>query len=157
MRVEDGSIEWTNYAIDDCATYIQAGFRGLKAREEITVEVTHLQKVVETKNKELEQKLGIDLTDPGVIKATTTIQAGYRGYHARQLLKKTLPLPTPAIFISKPEESLEDEDGSEDFTYVYEDEDDEESEYEARSGSPQTAIEDFPITIGGFTTTFGIR
>lgn len=131
----------------------------MKAREEITVEVSHLKTVIETKNKEIEQNLGIDLTDPHVIKATTTIQAGYRGFHARQLLKKTPPMPTPAIFIHKPVESLEEEeeDGSEEFTFVYEDEDDQDLDYSIRSGSPKTAIEDFPITIGGFTTTFGIR
>ena len=42
----------------------------MKAREEVTVELTHLKKVIETKNKEIEQNRGIDLTDPDAVSYT---------------------------------------------------------------------------------------
>ena len=145
-------IDLTEASYDDVATQIQAGFRGMIAREKMKVEENEIKNEVEKKNQAIEKHLGIDLSDPEVIAATTKLQAGFRGYHARLTLKNPL---TPSIFISKPaEESLEL--GSE-YTYIYEDEEDTDDDLESRPDSPRTAVEQYPFTIGGFTPTFGIR
>ena len=65
-----------------------------------------------------------------------------------------LPMP-PSIFISKPADDISEE-GSE-FTYIYEDEEDTEDSLKSRHDSPKTAVEEYPLKIGGFTATFGIR
>ena len=44
--------------------------------------------VAEQEVKEVETDLGIDLEDPDVIKATTTLQAGFRGAQTRKTLKE---------------------------------------------------------------------
>ena len=155
---KDEDIDWDDPNLDEVATQVQAGFKGLIARDKMREEEIEIKKIVEKKNKEIEAHLGIDLTDPEVIKATTTIQAGFRGFHARNIMKRP---STPTVIISKPESESEsvasdDEDGSE-WSYIYEDEDDEDDDYGSRPGSPKTAIEDFPLTIGGFKCTFGIR
>ena len=99
-----------------------------------------------------------------MIAATTTIQAGFRGFHARQLLRTT-PL-TPGIVLHQPRGDSEDAEAgsscsSSSYSYVYEDECDSEGELEARPDSPRTAIENYqyyhPLQIGGFRATFGIR
>ena len=74
LRIDEGSIDWTHATVDNCATQIQAGYKGMKAREEIIIEELEMKKIIEKKNRELEEHLGIDLADPEVIKATTTIQ-----------------------------------------------------------------------------------
>ena len=65
-----------------------------------------------------------------------------------------VPMP-PSIFISKPADDISEE-GSE-FTYIYEDEEDTEDSLKSRPDSPKTAVEEYPLKIGGFTATFGIR
>lgn len=157
-RMKDEEIDWDDPRIDELATQVQAGFKGLLARDRLREEEIEIKKIVEKKNKEIEAHLGIDLTDPEVIKATTTIQAGFRGVLARNIMKRP---STPTVIISKPESESEsvasdEEEGSE-WSYIYEDEDDEDYYYDSRPGSPKTAIEDFPLTIGGFKCTFGIR
>ena len=145
-------IDLTEASYDDVATQIQAGFRGMIAREKMKVEENEIRTEVEKKNQAIEKHLGIDLSDPEVIAATTKLQAGFRGYHARMTLKNPL---TPSIFISKPAEESS-ELGSE-YTYIYEDEEDTDDDLESRPDSPRTAVEQYPFTIGGFTPTFGIR
>ena len=151
-------IDWEDPDLDTEATQIQAGFKGMKARSLMQQEEKEIKETIIQKNKEIELNLGIDLTDPEVIRATTKIQAGFRGFHARQLQLIKRPL-TPAIFIHKPEDSLSESVGSE-FTYTYEDEDEddlEDEEFSTRPSSPKTAVEDYPFTIGGFRATFGLR
>ena len=145
-------IDWDDASCDDAATQIQAGFRGMIAREQMEAEESKIKEEITKRGEAIEDNLGIDLADPEVIAATTKIEAGFRGYQARMTLK--VPV-TPSIFISKPVEDSSEE-GSE-YSYVYEDEEDTEADLESRPDSPKTAVEEFPLTIGGFTTTFGIR
>ena len=60
--------------------------KGLKVREDISKEDepddSNLQ------NQEIEKDLGIDIEDPNVIKATTTLQAGFRGAQTRKKLNE---------------------------------------------------------------------
>ena len=155
---KDKDIDWDDPKLDEVATQVQAGVKGLIARDKMREEELEIKKIIDKKNKEIEAHLGIDLTDPDVIKATTTIQAGFRGFHARNIMKRP---STPTVIISKPESesesnASEEEEGSE-WSYIYEDEDDEDDDFGSRPGSPKTAIQDFPLTIGGFKCTFGIR
>ena len=154
-------IDWLeDPELDTVATQIQAGVRGMKARETMQKEEREINAVILKKNKEIEENLGIDLNDPEIIRATTKIQAGFRGFHARMLTKRPL---TPAIFIHKPEESKSvSEDSEYSYTYTYEDEDEDDLEddleFSKRPLSPKTAVQDYPgFTIGGFTATFGLR
>ena len=160
-RQESRQIDWVeDQELDIVATQIQAGVKGMKARETMQKEEGEINAVILKKNKEIEENLGIDLTDPEIIRATTKIQAGFRGFQARMFTKRPL---TPAIFIHKPEDSKtvsEESDNS--YTYTYEDEDEDDLEddleFSARPGSPKTAVEDYPLlTIGGFRATFGLR
>ena len=148
--------------LDTAATHIQAGVRGMRARQAMQKEERENNAAILKKKKEIEENLGIDLNDPEIIRATTKIQAGFRGFQARLLTRPSRPL-TPAIFIHKPEESKTVSDESEySFTYTYEDEDEDDLEddleFSKRPPSPKTAVEDYPgFTIGGFTATFGLR
>ena len=149
---DDRGIDWDDATCDEDATQIQAGFRGMVARERMEAEEREIKKEIAERGQAIEDHLGIDLADPEVIAATTKIQAGFRGYQARMSLK--VPM-TPSIFISKPTDDISEE-GSE-YSYIYEDEEDTEDDLESRPDSPKTAVEDYPLTIGGFTATFGIR
>ena len=143
--------------LDTMATQIQAGFRGMQARELLKREEEEAREASLRRNKEIEKNLGIDLSDPEIIRATTRLQAGFRGFHTRQLLKRPL---TPAIFISKPEDSKSESEESE-YSYTYEDqyeeEEEEDSELNSKPSSPPTAVQDYPLTIAGFRATFGLR
>ena len=164
LRVKESShIDWfEDPELDTVATQIQAGVKGMKAREAMKEEEREINAVILKKNKEIEENLGIDLNDPEIIRATTKIQAGFRGFHARMLTKRPL---TPAIFIHKPEDSKSVSEESEySYTYTYEDEDEDEDdleddlEFSKRPQSPKTAVEDYPLfSIGGFRATFGLR
>ena len=168
LRVKDSltgrqarsQIDWLeDLELDTVATQIQAGVRGMMARETMQKEEREINAAILKKNKEIEDNLGIDLNDPEIIRATTKIQAGFRGFHARMLTKRPL---TPAIFIHKPEDSKSvSEDTEYSYTYTYEDEDEDDLEDDlecSRPPSPKTAVEDFPqLTIGGFRATFGLR
>ena len=70
------------------ATGLQAGYKGMKVREEQRVKDEEEVKVANIKNKEIEERLDIDLEDPDVVKATTKIQAGFRGATTRKSMKK---------------------------------------------------------------------
>ena len=68
----------------------------------------------------------------------------------------TLKVPmTPSIFISKPTDDISEEESE--YSYIYEDEEDTEESLKSRPESPKTAVEEYPLKIGGFTATFGIR
>ena len=141
--------------MNEMATFIQAGFHGMMAREKMEEEENEIRKAIDQRNKEVEKNLGINLNDPEVIKATTTIQAGFRGFQSRQQLKRPI---TPAIFIHKPEESEDEvESDEEEYSYIYEDEYDDEDELNERPDTPTSAVGHKTISIGGFTTTFGLR
>ena len=145
--------------LDTAATHIQAGVRGMKARQAMQKEERENNAAILKKKKEIEENLGIDLNDPEIIRATTKIQAGFRGFQARLLTRRPL---TPAIFIHKPEESKSSDESEYSFTYTYEDEDEDDLEddleFSNRPPSPKTAVQDYPgFTIGGFTATFGLR
>ena len=118
VQCEVKTIHWEDPDLDTVATQIQAGVRGLQARELMKKEDKEAAETAIKKNKEIEKNLGIDLSDPEIIKATTKIQAGFRGFHARQLQLFKRPL-TPAIFISKPEDSKTESEETE-YTYTYE-------------------------------------
>ena len=158
---EEGSqIDWLeDPELDSVATQIQAGVKGMTARATMQREEREINAVILKKNKEIEENLGIDLSDPEIIRATTKIQAGFRGFQARMITRRPL---TPAIFIHKPEDSKTVSEESE-FTYTYEDEDEDEDleddlEFSNRPSSPKTAVEDYPLlAIGGFRATFGLR
>ena len=168
LRVKDSlaggqartQIDWFgDPELDSVATQIQAGVKGMKARETMQNEEREINAAILKKNKEIEENLGIDLNDPEIIRATTKIQAGFRGFHARLLTRRPL---TPAIFIHKPEDSKSVSEETEySYTYTYEDEDEDDLEDDLESNrpqSPKTAVEDYPpFTIGGFTATFGLR
>ena len=90
----------------------------MKIREARAREEEEVQQETVKQGRAIENHLGIDLADPQVsgvcllkqechcvcisqvIAATTTIQAGFRGFHARQLLRTT-PL-TPGIVLHQP-------------------------------------------------------
>ena len=161
-RQERSQIDWVgDQELDTVATQIQAGVKGMKARETMQKEEREINAVILKKNKEIEEHLGIDLNDPEIIRATTKIQAGFRGFQARLLTRRPL---TPAIFIHKPEDSKTVSEDSEEcsYTYTYEDEDEDDLEddleFSNRPSSPKTAVEDYPLLeIGGFRATFGLR
>ena len=143
------SVNWDSQELDDMATGLQAGYKGMKVREEQKVKDEEEVKVANIKNKEIEERLDIDLEDPDVVKATTKIQAGFRGAMTRKTMKEkkkekddpasTRIVKTPEIVVDKGSSS-----GSEytyEYTYVEESEGEEESEsLTERPDSPLTAI-----------------
>ena len=136
------SVKWDSQEVDVMATGLQAGYKGMKAREE--QKLKDAEEVADIKNKEIEERLDIDLEDPDVVKATTKIQAGFRGAMTRKSMKEkkkepssTRVVKTPEIIVDKGSES-----GSEyTYTYIEESEGEEESEsLSERPDSPLTAI-----------------
>jgi hypothetical protein len=86
-------LELTDEA-EAAATKIQAGYRGMAARKEYQQRRTLLEerrkvpKSLDDFNRMIEDEIvDIDLNDPDVEKAATTIQAGYRGMRARSELR----------------------------------------------------------------------
>ena len=127
------------------ATGLQAGYKGMKAREE--QKLKDAEEVADIKNKEIEERLDIDLEDPDVVKATTKIQAGFRGAMTRKSMKdkkKEKKDPTSSRIVKTPEIVVDkgSESGSEyTYTYIEESEGEEESEsLSERPDSPLTAI-----------------
>ena len=153
LEEDNRGIDWDGVTCDEDATTIQAGFRGMMARERMEADENKIKTEIAQRGQAIEDHLGINLADPEVIAATTKIQAGFRGYQARMGLK--VPM-TPSIFISKPVDDSSVEEGSE-YSYTYEDEEDSEDDLGSRPDSPKTAVEEYPLKIGGFTATFGIR
>ena len=107
------SVNWDSQELDDMATGLQAGYKGMKVREEQKVKDEEEVKVANIKNKEIEERLDIDLEDPDVVKATTKIQAGFRGAMTRKSMKKD---KEEGVKDKGEEEETrdEDEEGSED-------------------------------------------
>ena len=71
-------IDWDDISCDDEATQIQAGYRGMIARERMEAEENKIKKEIADRGQAIEDHLGINLSDPEVIAATTKIQAGFR-------------------------------------------------------------------------------
>ena len=103
------------------------------------------------KGKDIEDRLGISLNDPEVIKAATKIQAGFRGVQTRKSIKKRKP---PEIVVDETTATEYSDCTSENsYTYTYEDEDEESESLEDRPASPPTAVSNFSkdtISIAGF-------
>ena len=113
-------------------TKIQAGFRGMKARKKVE-NLKEDEEVCEILIECMEADLAvadIDLEDPDVEKATTMIQAGYRGMLARKDIKAKRAEQKDA-----PSESDDDEDSSEESESDDNDEGDGEGEEEEESSS----------------------
>ena len=136
------SVKWDSQEVDIMATGLQAGYKGMKAREE--QKLKEAEEVADMKNKEIEDKLDIDLEDPDVVKATTKIQAGFRGAMTRKSMKEKKKEPTSSRIVKTPEIVVDkgSESGSEyTYTYIEESEGEEESEsLSERPDSPLTAI-----------------
>ena len=71
-------INWDDTSCDDEATQIQAGYKGMIARERMEAEENKIKKEIADRGQAIEDHLGINLSDPEVIAATTKIQAGFR-------------------------------------------------------------------------------
>ena len=136
------SVKWDSQEVDVMATGLQAGYKGMKAREE--QKIKEEEEVAAIKNKEIEESLDIDLEDPDVVKATTKIQAGFRGAMTRKSMKDKKKSQTSSRIVKTPEIVVDkgSESGSEyTYTYIEESEGEEESEsLSERPDSPLTAI-----------------
>ena len=84
---EEIDIDLNDPEVEKAATKIQAGFKGLKARQELKA-----KKSEENQNQNnqaaAEEPIDIDLNDPEVEKAATKIQAGFKGHKARKEVKQ---------------------------------------------------------------------
>ena len=132
---DDIEIDWSDSSLEVMATQVQAGYRGMKVREEVRQQDELERRASALKSKQIENRLGIDLKDPSIVHAVTRIQAGFRGALARKTMKKDGDKP-PDIIV---EETTEDVSESE-YTYEYEDENDESESLQDRPASPLTAI-----------------
>ena len=135
------SVNWNVKEMDALATGLQAGYKGMKTREEHKAREEKIS--ADMKNKEIEEALDIDLDDPDVVKATTKIQAGFRGAMTRKTMKKKTGTAassrvTPEIVVDR------GSDSSSEYTYTYIEESEEEDSESLgeRPDSPLTAIGD---------------
>ena len=135
------SVNWNVKEMDALATGLQAGYKGMKTREEHKASEEKIS--ADMKNKEIEEALDIDLDDPDVVKATTKIQAGFRGAMTRKTMKKKTGTAassrvTPEIVVDR------GSDSSSEYTYTYIEESEEEDSESLgeRPDSPLTAIGD---------------
>ena len=133
------SVNWNGKEMDALATGLQAGYKGMKTREEHRASEEKIS--ADMKNKEIEEALDIDLDDPDVVKATTKIQAGFRGAMTRKTMKKKTGTAassrvTPEIVVDM------GSDSSSEYTYTYIEESEEEDSESLgeRPDSPLTAI-----------------
>ena len=95
-------------------TKIQAGFRGMKARKEVG-NIREDEEVCQILIECMEADAAaadIDLEDPEVERATTMIQAGYRGMQARKDVKSKREEEKESAASESEEDSSEEESES---------------------------------------------
>ena len=127
-------VNWVDSDLDLMATHIQAGFRGARIREEFKVLEEKQEAAAQDKDKEIEARLGIDLGNPEVVKATTMLQAGFRGAITRKSLREKREQ-------GEGEEVTESGSEYSTFTWVEESEGDEEEEsLSEKPWTPVTAV-----------------
>ena len=85
---EEIDIDLEDPEVGEAAVKIQAGFRGMQARKEVSEKKTDSVPDSSMKggdsDKEEEEEIDIDLEDPDVGEAAVKIQAGFRGMQARK-------------------------------------------------------------------------
>ncbi|XP_025100518.1 myosin-IIIa-like isoform X2 [Pomacea canaliculata] len=95
---EEIDIDLTDPEVEKAAVKIQASFKGFKARKELSSseptqpdnsdEPGEGEGEVQAEDQGEGEEVDIDLTDPAVEQAAIKIQAGYKGFRARQEIKK---------------------------------------------------------------------
>ena len=144
MEAAEIDIDMDDPDVAKATTKIQAGFRGMKARKEVE-NIKEDEEVCEILIGCLEADLAaadIDLEDPDVEKATTMIQAGYRGMQARKDVKAKRAGGKDA-----PSESGDGGDSSEESESDDNDDEDEEGEEESSSGDESGSDEEVDIDL----------
>ena len=90
---------------------IQAGFRGMQSRKEVQkLKEGREETAKKDDEKEGEELVDMDLEDPDLEKATTVLQAGYRGMKARKDVKDRKKKDEEPSKRDSDEESSEEED-----------------------------------------------
>merc|ERR1712154_253600 len=87
QKEEEIDIDLNDPDVEQAATKIQAGFKGMKARKEVSVKKNEIQNQKEeslpaedkAEENKKEEEIDIDLNDPDVEQAATKIQAGFKG------------------------------------------------------------------------------
>ena len=131
-------VNWVDSDLDLMATHIQAGFRGAKLREEFKVLEEKQEAAAQEEGKEIEARLGIDLGNPEVVKATTMLQAGFRGAITRKSLREK----------REQGEGEVTESGSEYSTFTWVEESEGDGEEESLSEKPWTPVTAVGASVG---------